>query len=516
LELKNSETILYCNAFETPGKSITLSSKINLKGKSGKTYKLLGVERLEIDKQFLVPDSGSISFKLHMQPLDVNETSFDFIGGEKFNDPKISGIKTFKLKSSTPIQCTIRGEVIERSYSHRLKLIKTFGNSKSEKYITIHNGKFKYQLNCYHIESYSLIFDDEYKTGAWTPIIFFPVSGTVTFKLLPYNRHRENIVIAKSQTTNYANASKPPGIITKSLLPNEEWAQYQRLNDSLFSKDNCNKEDERLREENRFYSEKASKNIEQWATTNDDLLRDSLRIILDALLEKGELLTPEATCLVKQKEELDEQSRGYMMDYIKNHPTIVGFSILLKAANEAFLFHKLHFGDCINIFESIYLKKYPNHPYVEIMKKEIARFNSVIVDKPFIDFTAPDFNGKPVKLSDQIKGNVVLIDLWASWCLPCRTHSKRMIPVFEAYKDKGFSIIGIAREDSFEAGINAARQDKYPWLNLIELKDKGKIWEKYGVGNGGGGSFLVDKKGIIIAIDPTPQEVQRFLDKLLK
>jgi alkyl hydroperoxide reductase subunit AhpC len=76
--------------------------------------------------------------------------------------------------------------------------------------------------------------------------------------------------------------------------------------------------------------------------------------------------------------------------------------------------------------------------------------------------------------------------------------------------------IGIAREDSFEAGINAARQDKYPWLNLIELKDKGKIWEKYGVGNGGGGSFLVDKKGIIIAIDPTPQEVQRFLDKLLK
>jgi len=91
-----------------------------------------------------------------------------------------------------------------------------------------------------------------------------------------------------------------------------------------------------------------------------------------------------------------------------------------------------------------------------------------------------------------------------------------MIPVYEAYKDKGFTIVGIARESNLTDGVNAAKKDKYPWLNLIELKDKGKIWEKYGVDNSAGASFLVDKNGIILAIDPTDKEVTAILEKLLK
>jgi len=90
-----------------------------------------------------------------------------------------------------------------------------------------------------------------------------------------------------------------------------------------------------------------------------------------------------------------------------------------------------------------------------------------------------------------------------------------MIPVYEAYKNKGFIIVGVAREENIADGVNAAKKDKYPWLNLIELKDKGKIWEKYGVGNGGGSTFLVDKNGVILAISPTDEEVKTFLDKLL-
>ena len=90
-----------------------------------------------------------------------------------------------------------------------------------------------------------------------------------------------------------------------------------------------------------------------------------------------------------------------------------------------------------------------------------------------------------------------------------------MIPVYEAYKDKGFMIVGIARESTLADGVNAAKKDKYPWLNLIELKDKGKIWEKYNM-TSAGASFLVDKNGIILAIDPTDKEVTAILEKLLK
>jgi peroxiredoxin len=516
--LKDSETVLYCDAFETPNKSVSLSSKIYLKGKSGKIYKLIRSEGIEMDKQNLIPASGKISFKLYMQPLDKKETSFNFIEGKNYNELKILGIKTHKIKSTAPIHCVIKGEVIDRPESSRLKLIRTFENNSLGKYITIHNGKFEYKLDCHYMESYSLIFDEEYKRGSWWPIIFFAESGTVAFKLFPSDRHRENVITAVKKSIRSTNTklSKRSGKLLELGSQNQEWAQYQKRKDLLFNRDSLNKEDNILRNENLFYSEAATKPVEQWTTTNDDNVRDSLKAILVNLQEKEELLTPEAMSLVKKTEEMEKQSGKWTMKYISENTSIVGYSILMSTTKDAFLFHREYFPGCIDLYNSIYVKKYPNHPYVKIMKDEIARFNSILVGRPYIDFIASNFDGKPIQLSDQIKGKVALIDLWASWCGPCRENSKRMIPVYETYKEKGFTVIGIAREDSMECGINAAQKDKHPWLNLIELKDKGKIWEKYGVGNGGGGTFLVDKSGIIQAINPTTGEIKRILDKLLK
>ncbi|UVQ73515.1 hypothetical protein NXY30_21220 [Bacteroides faecis] len=48
------------------------------------------------------------------------------------------------------------------------------------------------------------------------------------------------------------------------------------------------------------------------------------------------------------------------------------------------------------------------------------------------------------------------------------------------------------------------------------MNDAGKIWEKYGIGNAGGGTFLVDKEGKILLIQPTAEEVKACLDKLLQ
>lgn len=115
----------------------------------------------------------------------------------------------------------------------------------------------------------------------------------------------------------------------------------------------------------------------------------------------------------------------------------------------------------------------------------------------YIDFTAPDFEGREITLSEQIRGKVALINLWASWCGPCRRKAIDMIPVYEEFKEMGFEVVGIARERTKELAINAANMDKYPWLNLIELNDKQEIWKRYGLGNSGGGVLLVDEEGVI-------------------
>lgn len=90
-----------------------------------------------------------------------------------------------------------------------------------------------------------------------------------------------------------------------------------------------------------------------------------------------------------------------------------------------------------------------------------------------------------------------------------------MIPLYEQYKTKGFEVIGVARERDKKWGIQAAIADKYPWLNLLEVNDDQNIWRKYGLDNSGGGVFLVDELGSILAVEPTADEVREILSKRL-
>lgn len=86
LEFRSSETVLDINGFERPDNWISLSSKTYRKGKLEKIYKFLRSEGFEMDKHVFMTASSTVSYKLHMEALDKNETSFDFIEGESSND----------------------------------------------------------------------------------------------------------------------------------------------------------------------------------------------------------------------------------------------------------------------------------------------------------------------------------------------------------------------------------------------------------------------------------------------
>ena len=79
----------------------------------------------------------------------------------------------------------------------------------------------------------------------------------------------------------------------------------------------------------------------------------------------------------------------------------------------------------------------------------------------------------------------------------------------------GFTVVGVARERNPEAMCKAIERDHYPWLNLIELKDRTKLWNRYGI-RGGGNKFLVDRDGTILAIDPKPDKLEAILKEKLK
>ena len=122
-----------------------------------------------------------------------------------------------------------------------------------------------------------------------------------------------------------------------------------------------------------------------------------------------------------------------------------------------------------------------------------------------------DTSGKDVKLSS-LKGKVVLIDFWASWCGPCRRANKHLKKIYEKYKDQGFEILSISVDDSKNAWRKAINEDKTGWLHVIDEKNLATSWNIQFIPT----TFLIDKKGNFSAINPDIDDMDGLIGSLVK
>ena len=127
---------------------------------------------------------------------------------------------------------------------------------------------------------------------------------------------------------------------------------------------------------------------------------------------------------------------------------------------------------------------------------------------PSIELTST--NGEVLKLSDYA-GKFVLIDFWASWCGPCRKANPGLEKIYQKYKDKDFTILGVsldAKESSWHAAI---KKDKISYPQVIDVDNwNSKIVELYGVDKLPS-SYLVNGLGKIIAINPNYFEIENAM-----
>ena len=153
----------------------------------------------------------------------------------------------------------------------------------------------------------------------------------------------------------------------------------------------------------------------------------------------------------------------------------------------------------IGDFGNRYLNAYPNDdPQIRQNIQQFVNYmRANMTDIPAPEIAQTDTAGVVRKLSD-LKGKIVLIDFWASWCGPCRKENPNVVAAYKKYRDKGFEVFSVSLDQDRTRWINAIQQDGLIWPNHVSDL---KYWQNEAAGKYGVSSIpktvLLDRNGII-------------------
>jgi peroxiredoxin len=151
---------------------------------------------------------------------------------------------------------------------------------------------------------------------------------------------------------------------------------------------------------------------------------------------------------------------------------------------------------------------------VALIAQRTAALRTQLIGAPAPDFTGPTPAGDSLSLSD-LRGKVVLIDFWASWCGPCRRENPNVVRTYDKYKDRGFEILGVSLDDNRKRWLKAIEDDGLTWPHLSDLKGWRSAYARiYGV-TSIPQTVLVDREGNILARNLRGPDLERKLEEIL-
>ena len=146
---------------------------------------------------------------------------------------------------------------------------------------------------------------------------------------------------------------------------------------------------------------------------------------------------------------------------------------------------------------------FPNSNHITLLSDQINKAKPLSIGAIAPEFTLPNEQGDSITLST-FRGQVVLLDFWASWCRPCRIENPKLVSLYDKYSKKGFEIISISLDGTNRQKTpkkdwsDAIKKDRLNWIHLSELKGwKTFVRELYNF-NSIPYTVLIDENGRII------------------
>ena len=200
---------------------------------------------------------------------------------------------------------------------------------------------------------------------------------------------------------------------------------------------------------------------------------------------------------------------AYIKDFIdKNSTSLACLAIIDKLSPDEHL-------DYYKKLDKGLSKELPNNSYTKMFHDKVVEMSRLSLgsEAPEISLNTPD--GKNIKLSS-LKGKVVLIDFWASWCRPCRAENPNVVRMYNTYKDKGFEIYSVSLDKDKEPWVKAISDDHLVWPSHVS--DLGywqsSVVKQYNI-SGIPFTCLLDKDGKIVAKGLRGEELELKVKELL-
>lgn len=216
-----------------------------------------------------------------------------------------------------------------------------------------------------------------------------------------------------------------------------------------------------------------------------------------------------AESFIKQYDSLDVVTGDIMTAFIKAKPQ--------SPVSAMFVRNKFSYGSLDEMKAGVAMLDtvLASSPYVQAVQARMAILEKVAVGQPAPDFAMADSLGNNIRLSD-FKGKYVLVDFWASWCGPCRRENPNVVKLYNQFKDKNFTILGVSLDNKRENWMKAIADDQLTWNHVSDLEGwKNSAAKIYGV-NSIPHTVLIDAEGTIIARNLHADELAAKLAELLK